>query len=90
MKFAYLAAALVAATGSATFTSQAQEQGSATQSQYQGTLAQRAACRPDVYRLCAGEILNVRAITACLRKNSSRLSEGCAAVFAGAQGPLSD
>ncbi len=82
MKVTYLAAVLVVATGSA---AQSQEQGTAPQSQYQGTPAQRAACRPDVYRLCAGEIPNVRAITACLRKNHSRLSEGCAAVFAGAQ-----
>lgn len=52
------------------------------QSDYQGTPAQRSSCRPDVYRLCAGEIPNVRAITACLRKNYSRLSAGCAAVFA--------
>ncbi len=85
MKIVYLAAILVVATGSAALASQSQEQGSASQSQYQGTPAQRAACRPDVYRLCAGEIPNVRAITACLRKNSSRLSDGCAAVFAGAQ-----
>lgn len=52
------------------------------QSEYQGTPSQRSSCRPDVYRLCAGEIPNVRAITACLRKNYSRLSAGCAAVFA--------
>ena len=32
--------------------------------QYQGTPDQRRACTPDVYRLCAGEIPNVRAITA--------------------------
>jgi hypothetical protein len=55
---------------------------SSGQSDYQGTPAQRSSCRPDVYRLCAGEIPNVRAITACLRKNYSRLSAGCAAVFA--------
>ncbi len=83
MKIVYLAAVLVVATGSAALAAQSQEQGSAPQSQYQGTPAQRAACRPDVYRLCAGEIPNVRAITACLRKNHSRLSAGCAAVFAG-------
>ncbi len=83
MKFVYLAAILLVAIGPATLATQAQEQGTAPQSRYQGTLAQRAACRPDVYRLCAGEIPNVRAITACLRKNHSRLSEGCAAVFAG-------
>jgi hypothetical protein len=71
----HLAAFLAVATGSTAL--------AAPQSEYQGTPAQRASCRPDVYRLCAGEIPNVRAITACLRKNYSRLSAGCAAVFAG-------
>ena len=47
----------------------------------QGTAAQRRACTPDVYRLCAGEIPNVRAITACLRHNRASLSEACRAVF---------
>ena len=46
-----------------------------------GTPAQKRACTPDVYRLCAGEIPNVRAITACLRRNLNNLSEGCRAVF---------
>jgi hypothetical protein len=32
------------------------------------TPEQKKACTPDVYRLCAGEILNVRAITACLQR----------------------
>jgi hypothetical protein len=85
MKIAYLTAVLVLAMGSAAVASQEQGTAPQSQSQYQGTPAQRAACRPDVYRLCAGEIPNVRAITACLRKNASRLSEGCAAVFAGSQ-----
>jgi hypothetical protein len=49
--------------------------------QYQGTPDQRRACTPDVYRLCAGEIPNVRAITACLRRNKSSLSPACAAAF---------
>nr|WP_245477898.1 hypothetical protein [Bradyrhizobium guangxiense] len=31
----------------------------------QGTAEQRRACAPDVYRLCAGEVPNVRAITVC-------------------------
>jgi hypothetical protein len=48
---------------------------------YRGTPEQRAACRPDVYRLCAGEIPNVRAITRCLERNMSRLSPGCRAAF---------
>ena len=47
----------------------------------QGTPEQRKACTPDVYRLCAGEIPNVRAITACLRRQKGSLSSACAAVF---------
>ena len=46
-----------------------------------GTPAQKRACRPDVYRLCAAEIPNVRAIVRCLRSNMSRLSPDCRAVF---------
>jgi hypothetical protein len=46
-----------------------------------GTPEQRRACTPDVYRLCAGEIPNVRAITACLRRQKANLSEACRAVF---------
>jgi hypothetical protein len=47
----------------------------------QGTPAQRKACTPDVYRLCPGEIPNVRAITACLRRQKANLSEACRALF---------
>jgi hypothetical protein len=47
----------------------------------QGTPEQRRACTPDVYRLCAGEIPNARAITACLRRKKASLSPACAAVF---------
>jgi hypothetical protein len=46
-----------------------------------GTPEQRRACTPDVYRLCAGEIPNVRAITACLRRQKASLSDACRAVF---------
>jgi len=45
------------------------------------TPEQRRACTPDVYRLCAGEIPNVRAITNCLRRQKASLSEPCRAVF---------
>lgn len=51
------------------------------QQDYRGTPEQRAACRPDVYRLCPGEIPNVRAITRCLERNMSRLSPACRTVF---------
>ena len=44
---------------------------------YQGTPEQRRACTPDVYRLCAGEIPNVRAITACLIRRKGNLSPAC-------------
>jgi hypothetical protein len=47
----------------------------------QGTPEQRRACTPDVYRLCAGEIPNVRAITACLRRQKASLSEACRTAF---------
>jgi hypothetical protein len=45
------------------------------------TLEQKRACTPDVYRLCAGEIPHVKAITACLRRQRANLSEACRAVF---------
>ena len=51
-----------------------------------GTPEQKRACTPDVYRLCAGEIPNVRAITACLRRQKASLSEACRAVFEQAGG----
>jgi hypothetical protein len=46
-----------------------------------GTSEQRAACTPDVFRLCSSEIPNVDHIIACLKKERPRLSEGCRAVF---------
>jgi hypothetical protein len=58
---------------------------SAAFAQYQGTPDQRRACTPDVYRLCAGEIPNVRAITVCLRRNKANLSDACRAAFDQAQ-----
>ena len=46
-----------------------------------GTPEQRRACTPDVYRLCAGEIPNVGAITACLQRHRGSLSEACRAAM---------
>jgi hypothetical protein len=40
------------------------------------TAEQRGACTPDVYRLCVGEIHNVRAITACLRRQRMPTERG--------------
>jgi hypothetical protein len=42
-----------------------------------GTAAQRAACTPDVFRLCASEIPNVDGIVACLKREKSQLSRAC-------------
>lgn len=44
-----------------------------------GTSAQRAACTPDVFRLCSSEIPNVDGIIACLRREKAHLSGGCRA-----------
>jgi len=46
-------------------------------SAFQGTPEQRKACTPDVYRFCAGDIPNVRAITACLQRQKGSLSTAC-------------
>jgi len=47
----------------------------------QGTSAERAACTPDVFRLCSSEIPSVDRITACLRREKPRLSPACQTVF---------
>jgi hypothetical protein len=59
---------------------------SAVQAQeYRGTPEQQKACRPNVFRFCAGEIPDVRKITACLRRNISRLTPDCQAIFLAAE-----
>jgi hypothetical protein len=45
------------------------------------TAAERAACTPDVFRLCAEEIPNVRRIIACMRVRRARLSGHCRPIF---------
>jgi hypothetical protein len=46
-----------------------------------GSDEQRAACTPDVFRLCGAEIPNVEKIVACLKREKPRLSAACQAVF---------
>jgi hypothetical protein len=46
-----------------------------------GTAEQRAACTPDVFRLCASEIPNVDNIVACMKAKKPSLSPACRAVF---------
>lgn len=43
----------------------------------QDATQQQDACRPDVFRLCDADTLNVGAVVACLRGNEPRLSEVC-------------
>ena len=47
----------------------------------QGTPEGRKACTPDVYRLCAGDIPNVRAIIACLQRQKGNLNPACRAAM---------
>jgi hypothetical protein len=72
----FLLTLLATGSASAQGTGQGTSQGTS-----QGTPEQRKACTPDVYRLCAGEIPNARAITACLRRQKANLSPACAAAF---------
>ena len=67
---------LALATGSVIATGQA-----AFAEEYRGTMEQQMACTPDVWRLCSDQIPDVSAITACLRRNTPNLSDGCRAVF---------
>jgi hypothetical protein len=47
----------------------------------QGTAQQRAACTPDVFRLCSEFIPDSDRITACLISRQQELSDACASVF---------
>ena len=51
----------------------------------QGTMSERQACEPDVFRLCSNFIANVGEIVACLRGNEARLSEACRQVMSSEQ-----
>ncbi|TGD97360.1 hypothetical protein [Methylobacterium nonmethylotrophicum] len=53
----------------------------ATAALAEATSAQRAACTPDVWRLCASEIPNIPGITACLRREKPKLSPACRQVM---------
>jgi hypothetical protein len=46
-----------------------------------GTAEQRAACTPDVFRLCSSEIPNVPKIVACLKQQKPNLSKPCQSVM---------
>jgi hypothetical protein len=56
----------------------------ATASLALGTDAERAACTPDVFRLCSSDIPNVDRIVACLVREKPRLSPACQAVVTAA------
>jgi hypothetical protein len=50
---------------------------------YKESAAQRAACKPDVYRLCKWYIPSRDGITYCLHQNIDKLSPDCRAVIEG-------
>jgi hypothetical protein len=72
-RLVYLAIIFAALTAASAAQAESQE--------YRGTPAQQNACRPNVFKFCAGEIPDVRKITACLRRNISRLTPDCQAIF---------
>ena len=53
-----------------------------------GTPEQRAACAPDAFRLCVGDIPDPTSVEQCLRQNMSDLSDACRAVFEQSAGAL--
>lgn len=58
-----------------------------TSSNALGTSEERAACTPDVFKLCSSEIPSVDKIIACMKKKKSQLSPKCKAVFNAPQKP---
>jgi hypothetical protein len=65
-------------------------QSTASSQEYRGTWEQQRACTPDVWRLCGAQIPDVDRIVACLRRNTSQLSDRCRAVFAQSDAPSRD
>jgi hypothetical protein len=57
--------------------------GSVRAEEEEGTEAQRTACTPDVFRLCAWHIPDHAAIEKCLRSNMAKLNTKCRQVFEG-------
>lgn len=49
----------------------------------QGTAEQRAACTPEVLRLCGADIPDVARITGCLRRERARLGAACRQAMGG-------
>lgn len=49
---------------------------------------ERAACTPDVMRLCASHVPDAGAITACLRQQRASLSTACRGVMSRADRPV--
>jgi Trk K+ transport system NAD-binding subunit len=52
-------------------------------SQQDGSAEGRAACTPDVFRLCSSHIPDADAIVVCLKSNKQNLSPACRATLFG-------
>ena len=46
-----------------------------------GTVAQRVACTPDAFRLCASSIPDASKVESCLRMKKGELTAPCRSVF---------
>ena len=51
------------------------------EAQTQGTPDERAACAPDVFRLCRSDVPDVLKITDCMERQRDHLSVACRLVF---------
>jgi hypothetical protein len=74
---------ILAATALAVFTVVAPCGAQAAGGNSESTARQRAACKPDVYRLCKLYIPSHDGITYCLHKYIEQLSPNCRAVMEG-------
>jgi hypothetical protein len=45
------------------------------------TAEERAACTPDVFRLCSSALPSVKGVIACMKRERPKLSPACAAAF---------
>jgi hypothetical protein len=49
----------------------------------QFTAAQQAACGGDAQRLCSSSMANPQRLSACMKRNASKVSAGCKAAMGG-------
>jgi hypothetical protein len=78
-----VALAILIAGGAALHAQERAQERPTKNAAYEGTWAERRACRPDVFKLCGSFIPDREKIVACLERSKPRLSEPCLAVMEG-------